>query len=105
MRLDQDQLEWIVREVIRRLQAGHAARGIAASQAPPTATGGAAEFTISDNVVTTAKLEGRLQGVRRLRVAAAAVVTPAVKDMLKDRNVELVRGSNSSTQSVNSTTT
>lgn len=85
MRLDPDQLEWIVREVVRRLQQQTLG---AATPAEPTAV-----CTIEGRVVATAQLEGKLDGVRQVRVGARAVVTPAARDMLKDRNIELLRAS------------
>ena len=104
MRLDQDQLEWIVREVIRRLQGTHRGGGSDSSLEPAARPRGATDIRIEDTVVTTVQLEGRLQGVRRLHVAAAAVVTPAVRDLLRDRNVELVRVSSPSSETSKTTT-
>jgi hypothetical protein len=82
MTVTPEQLEWIVQEVIRRLRAadGHAA--------PPPA----GELRLSDRVVTLAALQDRLASVRRVVVPARAVVTPAVRDELKQRQIELVRG-------------
>jgi len=37
-----------------------------------------------------AELAGKLDGVRRLTVGGKAVVTPAVRDLLRHRNIELV---------------
>lgn len=75
-----EQLEWIVQEVIRRLRDG--------GGNPPA--GG--ELRLSDRVVTLAALKDRLANVQRVVVPAKAVVTPAVQDELKARQIELVRG-------------
>ena len=46
---------------------------------------------LTDKLITTATLEFRLQGVSRVTVPARAVVTPAARDLLKERSIELVR--------------
>jgi hypothetical protein len=80
VRLDADQLEWVVREVVRRLQtSGGAAQG-------------GCELAVGEKVVTMQQIEGKLAGVDRLRVPQEAVVTPAVHDLLKSKNVQLHRG-------------
>lgn len=79
MQLSNEQLEWIVREVVRRLTAGAAA---------PDA-GDA--LRVQDRVVTTATVKGRLNGVRRLVVSKGAIVTPSVRDDLRERQITLVR--------------
>lgn len=84
MRLDPDQLEWIVREVVRRLQQSATA---AATAGPPAG----AVCTIEARVVATAQLEGKLDGVSKVCVDQRAVVTPAARDLLKERNIELLR--------------
>ena len=76
-----EQLEWIVQEVIRRLRPGDSAPTPAAN-----------ELRLSERVVTLALLKDRLVNVRRVVVPARAVVTPAVVDELKHRQIELVRG-------------
>lgn len=81
MTLTPEQLEWIVQEVIRRLHA-----------ADTSALPAAGELRLSDRVVTLAAIKDRLASVRRVVVAAKAVVTPAVRDELKHRQIELVRG-------------
>jgi len=80
MTVTPEQLEWIVQEVIRRLRA--------ADSNPPAA----GELRLTDRVVTLAALKDRLASVRRVVVPAKTVVTPAVRDELKARQIELVRG-------------
>ena len=79
---DQD-VERIVLEVSRRL-------GLLASPQPSASVKGV-ELVLTDRVVTLRSIEGKLAGVARLVVAARAVVTPAVRDALNDRGIELVR--------------
>ena len=81
---DPDFIERIVQEVIRRLVKQSVVVGGATA-------GGEVELAVSDNVVTLATLDGRLTGVKRLVVGGRSIVTPAVKDELKDRSIELIR--------------
>lgn len=81
MTVTQEQLEWIVAEVIRRLSAERIA--VSVNDGP---------LAIEENLVTLATLEGRIHGVRSVHVARRAVVTPAVRDELKKNGIELVRG-------------
>ena len=83
MTYSEEQVEWIVREVIRRLESLRVA-GDERSSSPVS------ELRVVDRVVTLRSLEGRLAGVNRLVVPARAVITPAVKDELKQRQIELV---------------
>ncbi len=77
-------IERIVQEVVRRL----IERGAVVGQ---VANSSETERAVSDKVVSLATLEGRLAGVQRLVVGVRAVVTPAVKDELNDKSIELVR--------------
>jgi len=83
MTYSEQDVERIVLEVIRRL-------GLVGSP-PPTATNEPNELVVSERVVTMLSIEGKLAGVNRLTVPARAVVTPAVRDELRQRNIELVR--------------
>ena len=83
MRLDQDQLEWIVQEVLRRLQSMDVSRA---------KVNGSTTLVVDEPLVALSTLEGRIRGIRQLRVTGKAVVTPAVRDLLKERQIELVRG-------------
>jgi hypothetical protein len=80
MTYSEQDVERIVLEVIRRL-------GLVGSP-PATATN---ELAVSERVVTMRSIEGKLAGINRLIVSGRAVVTPAVKDELRQRNIELVR--------------
>ena len=83
MTYTEQDVERIVLEVIRRL-------GLLASLPPVTPASGR-ELALADRVVTLRSVEGKLAGVARLIVAAKAVVTPAVRDELKQHRIELVR--------------
>ena len=98
MRLDPDQLEWIVREVVRRLREeafglpaarmGAAGNGKSVGSTPPHAD---AHITLTQALITTSTLEHKLDGVARVSIPPRAVVTPAARDLLKARNIELAR--------------
>jgi archaellum component FlaD/FlaE len=81
-----EQIEWIVSEVLRRLGVAATSRvaGDERSSSP------VAELKVSDRVVTMRTIEARLSGVKRVLVQRRAVVTPAVRDELKARKLELV---------------
>ena len=81
-----DWVETIVAEVMRRLSA----QGVRVTAAEDT---GATELEITTRVISLATLSGRLEGIGRLVVKADAVVTPSVRDELRQRNIELVRQS------------
>jgi hypothetical protein len=83
MKLDPEQLEWIVREVLRRLTDGRET----AKHAPMVH----GDLYLTDALVTTETLRGRLTDVRRIAVQTKAVVTPAAKDLLRDHDVKLIR--------------
>jgi hypothetical protein len=84
MTFSEEQIEWIVVEVIRRL--GLLGASAEANGAPQSNV----ELCISERVVTLRTIEGRLAGAKRLVVVPRTIVTPAVKDELKARNIELV---------------
>ncbi|MCO6044404.1 hypothetical protein NG895_10850 [Aeoliella sp. ICT_H6.2] len=82
--LTDEQLEWIVSEVVRRLRASGAV------PAPTASTAGT--LTLPERLVTLETLKGKLGGVGRVEVGCRAIVTPAVVDELKEKKIELVRG-------------
>lgn len=71
-------IDRVVREVLVQL-------GLA-----PDAGAAGGQLVLNCRVVTLAEVEGRLEAVRRLVVPPRAVVTPAVRDELRRRNVTLV---------------
>ena len=94
----EEQIDRIVREVLRRLQSG------------PTAAGGTStlekqsignELHLSLPVISVARLEGKLAGVKRVVISPKAVITPAAKDLLREQKIELARGEVSNQQASN----
>ena len=86
MKLSPEQLEWIVREVVRRLQSSTTA-------SPPTPS--TSRLAIADRLVTTETLRNQLDGITHVEVMTRAVVTPAVVDLLRERQIVLVRDASS----------
>ena len=88
MSITPEDFERIVQEVIRRLlvMSGNRASGEKVSIDSSTAS---RQLAVDDRVVTLATLEGRLTGIGTVMVNRRAVVTPAVKDELKDRGIGL----------------
>jgi hypothetical protein len=81
--LPPDLFERVVQEVIRRL----IAQGMTVQRPEAVVT----DLMLDQKVVTLNQLEGRLNGIRRLVVKRRAIVTPAVKDELRTRGIELQR--------------
>jgi hypothetical protein len=90
-----------VRDVLAEMNGRHAGgNGAAASPgqtSPATALLGKSAvapgtLVIDDAVVTLASLDGRLDGVNRVVASSTAVVTPAVRDELRERGITLERG-------------
>lgn len=81
---DPEFVEYIVAEVLRRLRQ----QGVSVASEVVESD---RDLVLEDHVVALAKLNGRLANVRRVVVKPRAVVTPAVKDELKEKGVELVR--------------
>ena len=99
------EIERVVRQVLAEL--GLAPNGDpAASEQANTGTRpsnnepvGSRELVLTGRVVTLTETEGRLEGVCRLVVPARAVVTPAVRDELRRRDILLTFGSASGEKS------
>jgi hypothetical protein len=85
MKFTEEQVEWIVVEVLRRL----GAPGVAGRERSSTSADG--ELVVTDRVISLRAIDGRLVGVKRLVVPRQAVITPAAKDELKQRQIEVVR--------------
>ncbi len=52
-------------------------------------TNSASTLTLSERLVTTATLTGRLRGMTACRAPVGAIVTPAARDLLRERRVKL----------------
>jgi hypothetical protein len=85
MTFTEQQVEWIVMEVLRRLE-------VAVDGKEMMKARNGSELKLSDRVVTLRSIEGRLSSVSRVVVLPGAVVTPAVRDELKVRKIELTFG-------------
>jgi hypothetical protein len=83
VRLDPDQLEWIVREVVRRLRAGDA------DAAPPAPSD--SHITLTQTLITVATLKHKLDGVTQVSISKRAVITPSARDILKEKQIQLLR--------------
>jgi hypothetical protein len=97
---DKHNLEWIVAEVLRRLEtlAGvPTARQSPPAPLPPASQSkakndrNATDLVVEGRVVSLATIGDRLPGKKRLVVSAGAVVTPSVRDELRKRGVQLER--------------
>jgi len=86
MRLTEQQIEWIVQEVVRRLRLLSAGEPRLKREQPANS-----ELSLSEQIVTLDTLKDRLIDVSRVIIQPRAVVTPAVKDELKQRQITLVR--------------
>jgi hypothetical protein len=95
MKLTEEQINWIVAEVIRRL--GVAVRPSADGAAVERAANcGAVEspsktdLKLTERLITLRTIEKQLSGMKRVVVQPKSVVTPAVKDELRALKIELV---------------
>ena len=66
--------EQIVGKVLTKVQAKNASLGV---------------LTISARVITLADLEGRLEGIKELIAPARAVITPAARDLLRQKKIDV----------------
>lgn len=87
MNLTAADIDRIVAEVVRRL------RAIMANSSTPVSAAREAtsSLNLSDKVITLQTLRGRLEGITTVIVSERAIVTPAVKDELRDRKIRWER--------------
>jgi hypothetical protein len=90
MAIDAHDLERVVAEVLRRLRdfSAKTVRGRDEFPVPQQAMG-VTHLTIEDRVVTMKLLDGNLDGITHVFVPGDAVVTPLVRDELRQRNVRV----------------
>jgi hypothetical protein len=81
MNLTAEQIEYIIREVVRRLTE--------MNQATPATTG--VELVLAERLVTLRDIEKRLTGIAKVSIGLRTVVTPSVRDLLRQKKIELVR--------------
>ena len=103
MNSDNQNIEWIVAEVLRRLEqladapAGQQQPPKAAPKPPakerskPNGRQNATDLVVDARVVSLTTIGGRLAGKKRLVVRPGAVVTPSVRDELRKRGLKLER--------------
>lgn len=82
MSLSEADIERVVQEVLRRL----------AAMTPLSPVAASTTLSLSTRVVTMAALNRKLDGVQRVEVPYRAVVTPAARDYLRERGVQLAYG-------------
>jgi len=93
MELSAQDIERIVSEVVRRLrQAGvqvQSQEAAGTSKMPAEAV--STTCTIRDHVISMDSIRGKLENVQQVIVGPRAVVTPAVRDALRERKIALER--------------
>ncbi len=85
-------IEAIVREVLAELAAGGFPESPSAVQGAghkATESDNHGDLVVASKVISTKELENRLEGVRRVVVPRGAVVTPAARDLLRERAVAI----------------
>ena len=86
--LDAGEIDQIVREVFMQLNEQPKGSATAAKTEPKPAAA-TAELALAGRLVTLADLDGRLQGIKQLVVPRGAVLTPAVRDRLRDARIAI----------------
>jgi hypothetical protein len=93
--LDAGEIDRVVREVLKQLNEKQN-RGHVAEKSKPKhevaivtkpAASASIELSLSNRLVTLADLSGRLEGIKQLVVPRGAVLTPAVRDQLRDARI------------------
>lgn len=88
MNLTAAEIDRIVAEVVRRVRALAATSSMPAPSQKPETT---SSLNLNDKVITLATLKGKLEGITTVIVSDRAIVTPAVKDELRDRKIRWER--------------
>lgn len=91
MNVTADEIERIVRDVMSRLAGERPPAPKVESEAKVAAAKPANELVLEARVISLAEVQGRLAGMARVSVAERAIVTPAVRDLLREKKVPLVR--------------
>ena len=96
MNVTADELERIVRDVMarlagERLPVAKVESAVKVEAATKKEAPAANELVLEARVVSLAEVQGRLAGMARVSVAERAIVTPAVRDLLREKKVPLVR--------------
>jgi hypothetical protein len=100
------EIEAIVRKVLGTLMASDmsvAGGGVGlniAIEKPETTS----ELVLTNSLISTRDLIGRLKGMQTVRVPESAVITPAVRDLCREAKVKIVRGTQQSSKTPSSST-
>ena len=81
-------IDQIVRQVLRQLDGSSKTARPKVANAPAPSVG---ELYVGEPVVTLSHFKGELDGIKNVTVRPTAVVTPAVRDLLKQRGIQLTR--------------
>ncbi|MCE9555841.1 MAG: hypothetical protein K8T91_21035 [Planctomycetes bacterium] len=81
-------IEQIVRQVLRQLDGSS---NPARPKVIDTLASAASELYLGEPVITLSHFKGQLDGIKNVSVRPTAVVTPAVRDLLKQRGIQLTR--------------
>lgn len=84
--LDAGQIDRVVREVLKQLGEKQNRISEAEKVAQPAAAA-AVELALATRLVTLADLNGRLEGIKQLVLPRGAVLTPAVRDRLREKQI------------------
>ena len=79
-RAQRAEVEQVVREVLAELLGRVKSTSSAAASA---------ELMVTEKVVSAKEIERRLQGVTRVVVVRGAVITPAARDLLRERKIAI----------------
>jgi hypothetical protein len=89
------EIEAIVRRVLHRmLVSGAAQSSVPLPNASPivTAKKSVNHVVIADTLITLASIPTNLEDISELRIGKKSVVTPSVRDLLKSKNIHVLRG-------------
>ncbi|HVX59290.1 MAG TPA: hypothetical protein VHC19_01765 [Pirellulales bacterium] len=89
-----EEIERLVREAIARSGGGNGAANVERIVGEvldrlQAKTSSPLELILASRVVTLAEIEGRLEGIKQLVVPAKAVITPAVRDLLRQKKIDI----------------
>ncbi len=94
--LDAQFVDRIVREVVRRIAEQSAPANIPSADLPSKADAAAEPASLPPNtlvmderLITLAEVQDRLAGIQQVIIRGDAVVTPSVRDLLRDKKVQI----------------
>lgn len=87
----EQEIERIVRDVLARMQTGIKVETVATPKKPEEHRNDQTQLELHDRVVSVATLADRLAHKRAIVVPARSIVTPAARDLLRDRGIVIHR--------------